>query len=58
MALKDWEPVFIGSQVECSECGLTLHAGTLASQLVKKTLFSTKTIYSCDTHVRVIAPKR
>lgn len=56
MALKNWNPVFIGSEVECSECGITLFAGTLASSLTKKTFFSNKTIYSCDTHVKVIAP--
>jgi len=56
MALKDWEPVFIGSNVECSECGITLFAGTLASQIAKNTLFSSKTMYSCDTHVKTVAP--
>jgi hypothetical protein len=51
MALKNWEPVFMGSEVECSECGATLFAGTLASWHPKKKKFS------CDTHVRLLAPK-
>ena len=58
MALKNWGPVFIGSMVECIECGYILHPGTLASTITKKTLFSRKTLYSCDTHVKVVRVSR